>query len=158
MTAEKNGLEVVTLDENYGYRSKSASDDDDTIEEATPIEEMPVVKIEDWLTSGAPRPTKWIILPSSGETKMQVQAMTMADLKKLRNSAPLKPKGKGKQRRMVKDEDWIQNKMLMENVLQPEITDPKQLDHALAGDITHIVREIMELSGFDMSVISDALE
>lgn len=148
---------VVTLGEDYGYESKAAPESNMPVD-SDAVEQAPILTLDQWLTPDAERPTKWILLPTRG-ARIQIQAMTQDDFKKVRRDAPMVPKGKGQGKKMIKDEDWIQNQVIMRNVLVPKITDPKLLNHALAGDIAHIVTEISRLSGFDVdTLMRDALE
>jgi len=148
--------EVIEMNRDYGYRSKSAKYD---IDDETAVDELPVVKIDEWLSPDAERVTKWVKLPSR-DAKILIKAMTNTEFKKMRDNAPsiksTLPSGKIK---MVKDEDWIQNKLVIDNIVEPEITDPSILEYGLAGDVSFLVVEISKLSGFDVDkAIRDALE
>jgi hypothetical protein len=149
--------EIVTLPEDDGYESRSAPESGSE----TDVEQAPVLVLDQWLSPDVERPTKWVLLPTQN-ARLKIQAMTQEDFKKVRREAPMVPKkgkGQGQGKKMVKDEDWIQNQVIMRGVLEPKITDPKLLNHALAGDIAFIVTEISRLSGFDVdTLMRDALE
>jgi hypothetical protein len=147
---------VVELDNQYGYESKAVTREEEAFED---ISELPIVKIDEWLSPEAEKVVKWIKLPSRN-AKVLIRAMTSNEFKKMRKDAPVvrrsMPGGKVK---LEKDEDWIQNQLIVEGVVEPKITDPKILDYGLAGDVTFLVMEISKLSGFDVDkAIRDALE
>jgi len=151
---------VVTLnDREYGYRSKAAMSMDDPVHDE--IEQIPVVKIDEWLSPDAEKVTKWVKLPSR-DAKVLIKAMSQNEFKDIRKRAPMTPaeaKGRDGRVKMVKDEDWIQTQVILENVVEPKITNPALLEHGLAGDVTFLVMEITRLSGFDVDkVMRDALE
>ena len=148
--------EVIEMDNEYGYQSKFVSEEEGFVDS---VDDFPVAKIDEWLSPDARKITKWIKLPSRN-AKVLIRAMTNNEFKKMRKEAPttkkVMPGGKVK---MGKNEDWIQNKLIVEGVVEPKITDPKILDYGLAGDVTFLVMEISKLSGFDVDqAIRDALE
>jgi len=153
--------EVIEMGKDYGYESKSHARINVVEDEGeyVLISDLPVVKIDEWLSPDAERITKWIKLPSRN-AKILISAMTNSEFKKMRNEAPVvkskMPNGKIK---VEKDEDWIQTRLIMDNILEPKITDSAILEYGLAGDITFLVIEISKLSGFDVDkAIRDALE
>ncbi len=154
--------EIITLDEDYGYRSKAAPLTDVSGEAYEPDEsieeQVPIVTLDDWLSPDAVRPTKWIRLPGRN-ARVLIQAMTQKEFKEIRSKAPMVRSGKGEKGKIVKNEDWIQTQVILANVLEPKIPKPSYLENALAGDVAFLVMEITKLSGFDVeSVMRDALE
>ena len=148
--------EVIEMDNEYGYQSKFVNEEEEFVDS---IDDFPVAKIDEWLSPDARKITKWIKLPSRN-AKVLIRAMTNNEFKKMRKEAPTTRKVmSGGKVKMGKNEDWIQNKLIMEGVGEPKITDPKILDYGLAGDVTFLVMEISKLSGFDIDqAIRDALE
>jgi hypothetical protein len=148
--------EVVELDKDYGYKSRTAQSD---VDEEITVNDLPVVKIEEWLSPEAEIVTKWVKLPSR-KAKILIKAMTNTEFKKMRNDAPnIKRTLSSGKIKIEKDEDWIQTRLIMENVIEPKITDPSILEYGLAGDVSFLVVEISKLSGFDVDkAIRDALE
>jgi len=148
---------VVELDNAYGYESKSRSAEG--VNEEYSVDDLPVVRIEEWLSPEAKKVTKWIKLPSR-DARVLIGAMTNSEFKKMRNNAPnIKTVQSGGKVKIEKDEDWIQTRLIMDNVLEPKITDPSTLEYGLAGDVAFLVMEISKLSGFDVEkAIRDALE
>jgi hypothetical protein len=154
--------DIITLGEDYGYRSKSAPPlTDDAGEEYVPeeaMDELPIVKLDDWLSPDAERPTKWVELPGRS-SRILIQAMTQKEFKEIRRKAPMIRSGKGEKSKIVKNEDWIQNQVILANVIEPKIPKASYLENALAGDVAFLVMQITKLSGFDVeSVMRDALE
>ena len=152
MTEQEKG-NVIKMSEDYGYKGKMERDEE--LEDTEAVDSLPVAKIEEWLDPDAEMPTKWIRL-SSKNARVRVKALSQKEFKQLRNKAPVSKNKKGK---LVKDEDWIQNHMVISCVVEPKIPSVSLLENALAGDLTHIIMEITKLSGFDVdSVLRDALE